>query len=100
MATIIFSRAARDQLDAIYDYIAEAAYPDIARSFTDAIIGHIEKLSDFPSRGTPRDDLSPGLRTIGFRRRVTIAFAVDGNVVLVVGIYYGGQDFETMLRED
>ena len=47
-----------------------------------------------------RDDLLPRLRTVGFRRRVTIAFVVEPAQVLVVGIAYGGQDFEAILRED
>jgi toxin ParE1/3/4 len=38
--------------------------------------------------------LRPGLRTIGFRRRVTIAFAVEAEVVTIIGVFYGGQDFE------
>jgi plasmid stabilization system protein ParE len=33
-------------------------------------------LATFPKRGTRRDDILPGLRTIGFERRVTIAFRV------------------------
>lgn len=98
--SVIFSPSARDQLDAIFDYIAEAASPAIAQRFTDAIVDHVGKLSDYPRRGTPRDDLVPGLRTISFRRRVTIAFGVDEDLVLVVGIYYGGQDYEAILRDD
>jgi len=38
------------------------------------------------------------LRTLGFRRRVTIAYVVEPAQVLVLGVYYGGQDFETILR--
>ena len=62
--SIILTPEARDHLDAIYDYIAAAASPDIAQRFTDGIVGHIGKLTDFPRRGTMRDDLRPGLRTI------------------------------------
>jgi toxin ParE1/3/4 len=40
------------------------------------------------------------LRTVAFRRRVTIAYAVTSEVVTVVGVFYGGQDFEAILRED
>ena len=57
-------------------------------------------LQDFPNLGVPRDDILSGLRTIGFRRRVTAAFVVGAAEVLVVGIFYGGQDFETILRDD
>jgi hypothetical protein len=40
------------------------------------------------------------LRTIGLRRRVTIAFVVEPGAVLVVGVFYGGQDFESVLKGD
>ena len=57
-------------------------------------------LSTFPERGTKRDDLRPNLRTMGYARRVTIAFSVDAvaNVVAIHGVFYGGQDFENLLR--
>jgi toxin ParE1/3/4 len=44
--------------------------------------------------------LLPGLRTIGFRRCVTIAFAVEADAVMIIGIFYGGQDFEAALQLD
>ena len=97
---VILSTEAREQLDALYDYIAEAASPGIALRFTDAILDRIETLRDFPNRGASRDDVLPGLRTIAFRKRVTIGFVVEPEEVSVVGIFYGGQDFEAILRDD
>ena len=41
----------------------------------------------------------PDLRTIGMDRRLTIAFRVLPDRVLIEGIFYGGQDFETRLRD-
>jgi toxin ParE1/3/4 len=96
---ILFSPGARRQLEAIDDYIAEASTADTARRFTDAILDYIATLSDFPHRGAPRDDLASGLRTLSFRKRVTIAFAVEPEAVLIIGIFYGGQDFETLLHD-
>jgi len=40
------------------------------------------------------------LRTLGFRRRVTTAYVIEPDQILVVGIFYGGQDFETLLRDE
>ncbi len=90
---------ARDQLEAIYDYIAAAASRDIAQRFTDGIIDRLTKLADYPRIGTPRDDLRPGLRTLSHRRRVTIALVVEDATVVIIGFYYGGQDFESLLRD-
>jgi plasmid stabilization system protein ParE len=97
---IVVTPEARDHLDAIYDYIAEVASADIALRFTDGIFDQLSPLSDYPRIGTPRDDLRPGLRTLAYRRRVTIAFVVEASAVVVIGFYYGGQDFETLLRDE
>ena len=98
--SIVFTPEARDHLDAIYDTIAAAASPDIAQRFANGILDHIGTLTDYPRRGTMRDDLRLGLRTTAGRRGVTIAFAGDEAAVLVVGIFYGGRDFEALLSED
>lgn len=97
---IIVTPEARDQLEAIYDYIVYAATPDIARQFTNGIIDRLAVLTDYPRTGSPRDDIRPGLRTLAYRRRVTIVFMVEEAAVVVIGVYYGGQDFETMLRDE
>lgn len=55
------------------------------------------KLAHFPERGTRRPDIVPGLRTIGFERRVTIAFRVLKTRVEIVAIAYAGRDFENDL---
>jgi toxin ParE1/3/4 len=39
----------------------------------------------------------PGLRTVGFERRVTVAFSVEIEVVLIQRIFYGGQDWAAEL---
>jgi toxin ParE1/3/4 len=98
--TLVVSPKVRAQLDDLYDYIAMAASPTTALRFTDAILDRMEALRDFPNVGARRDDFLPGLRTMGFRRRVTIAFVVEPSEVLVVGIFYGGQDFEAILHGD
>jgi plasmid stabilization system protein ParE len=98
--SIVLTPEARDHLDDLYDYIATAASPDIAQRFVEGILDHIDKLTSYPHRGTMRDDLRPRLRTIAWRHRVTIAFAVDETAVVVIGIFYGGRDFETLLSKD
>jgi toxin ParE1/3/4 len=65
----------------------------------DRIVTFCRGLSTFPLRGQARDDLLPGLRTIGFERRATIAFMVTAGAVLIEGVFYGGQDFGANFRE-
>ena len=72
----------------------------LAARFTAAILDRLAALETFPDLGVAREDIRPGLRTLGFRRRVTIAFAVRRTDLLVVGIFYGGQDFEAALKDE
>ena len=95
---VVFSPEAEAELLALFDYISEKATPAVAADFTSAIIDFCQSFSTFPNRGMRRDDLRPGLRITGFRHQVTIAFAVDGNTVSIIGIYYGGRDIEAILR--
>lgn len=97
---IVFSPEAEDQLVALYSYIAAAASPDIAARYTEAIVNYCESLGTFPHRGTMRDDVRPGLRITNYRKRAVIAFDVDAEQVSIVGVFYGGQDYETMLQDD
>lgn len=99
MYCIVFAPEAEAQLVALYLHIAVAASPEIAANYTEAIVKQCESLRTFPLRGTRRDYIRPGLRTFGFRRRVTIAFEAADDVVTILGIFYGGQNYETVLKE-
>jgi toxin ParE1/3/4 len=80
-------------------HVAAVASPDFAARYTDAIMEQCESLKTFPMRGALRDDIRPGLRVLGFRRRVSIPFEVTCEVVTILGIFYGGQNFETAFNE-
>lgn len=94
-----YAPEALDQLAVIESYIAEAGSPEAGERFVDEIVSHCDALESFPERGTARDDLLLGLRTLGFRRRVLIAYMTDrtSQTVRILGIYYGGQDYEGRL---
>lgn len=89
-----------EQLAVLYRYIAEAASPDIAARYTEAIVSYCESLRSFPHRGTLRDDVRPGLRVTNYKKRAVIAFDVDAKLVSIIGVFYGGQDYETILHDD
>lgn len=97
---VVFSPEAEDQLAALYRYIAAAASPDIAARYTEAIVCYCESLRTFPHRGTRRDDVRPSLRIINYKKRAVIAFAVEAELVSIIGMFYGGQDYETILQDD
>lgn len=95
---IVFTPEARDQLVHLHNHIATAADHDTASGFVNGILDHVAALHAFPNRGTPRDDLRTGLRTLAWRRRVTIAYMVEDKTVVVIGVFYGGRDFETLIE--
>lgn len=99
---VIFSLDAEEQLVAVYNHIANAATPDIAKRYTEAIVNYCESMTSFPIRGTRRDDVRPGLRVTNYKKRMVIAFAVDSDSgqVSILGLFYGGQDYETILQDD
>jgi plasmid stabilization system protein ParE len=97
---VVFTPEAEKQLVALYSYITAAASPDIAARYTEAIVSYCESLCIFPHRGTMRDDVRPGLRITHYRKRAVIAFDVDAEQVSIIGVFYGGQDYETILQDD
>lgn len=97
---VVFAPEALDDLRALYDLIANAATPERAFNYVEAIRLHLLGFADFPARGTRRDHIRPGLRTTGYRRRVTIAFLVTEPKVIILRILYAGRDVETLLRAD
>ena len=97
---VVFSPEAEEQLAALYGYIAAAASPDIAARYTDAIVSYCESLCAFPHRGTLRDDVRSGMRITNYKKRAVIAFDVDAEQVPIIGVFYGGQDYETILQDD
>lgn len=97
---VVFSPEAMEQLAALYSYIAQAASPDIAAQYTEAIVSYCESLCTFPLRGNPRDDVRPNLRVTHYKKRTIIAFDVDSDVVSIIGVFYGGQDYEASLGDN
>ncbi len=97
--SVIFTPEAQEQLVALYLHIAGAGAPETAERYTSAIVTYCEGLKDFPYRGARRDDIRPGLRITNYRKRTAIAFAVEESQVAIIGVFYGGQDYETILHD-
>ncbi len=98
--TVVFTPEAEEQLAVLYRYIAAAASPGIAERYTSAIVTYCEGLQDFPHRGTRRDDIRPELRITNYKKRAVIAFEVSAERVSIIGVLYGGQDYETAFQSD
>ena len=89
---VLFAPEARDDLKELYLYIVERAGDERAMAYVERIEAYCLGFADFPERGTRRDDLFPGLRIVGFERRVTLALLVDGDTVTFLRVLYGGRD--------
>lgn len=97
---VVFSPEAEDQLTQLYRDIADDRSPAIAARYTAAIVTHCEGLNTFPHRGTSRDDVRPGLRITHYRKRAVIAYSVIGDAVAIIGVFYGGQNYDAILRPE
>ena len=97
---VIFTPEAADALAKLQGYIEEAASKSVARRYVGEVVKFCESLGEFaPERGIRRDDLRPGLRITNYKGRVVIAFAVELDAVAIIGVFAGGQDYETILGE-
>ncbi|MGE3831522.1 MAG: type II toxin-antitoxin system RelE/ParE family toxin [Parvibaculaceae bacterium] len=92
--TVVLSQDAINDLLDLYDWIASKSDPVTA-------LGYIERIEDFclrldiaSERGQARDDIRPGLRIVGFERRLLIAFTVDEESVTILRLFSGGQRWE------
>jgi toxin ParE1/3/4 len=95
-----FRPRAQADLFALYSYIHLQAGHKIAGEYVDRIEAACLSLGNFPHRGTRRDDIRPGIRTMGFERRATIVFRVRKTAVVIVRILYGGRDYSLALRAE
>jgi toxin ParE1/3/4 len=99
---VVFSEGAQVDLDNLFEWLVEQAGEAIALGYVERIRRRCLALLPFPERGTKRDEIAPGLRTIGFERRVTIAFAIEDDGVVILAIAYGGRqlDADRLRRRD
>ena len=90
--TVRLGPDARRQANALYEYIAAEAAPDVADRFVRSVFEKCQTLATCPGRGSPRPDLGPELRSITYQRRTQIVYFVTRDEVEIAGIFYGGQD--------
>ncbi|MBY6239638.1 type II toxin-antitoxin system RelE/ParE family toxin [Methylosinus sp. Sm6] len=95
---VVFRAAAERDLAKLYrDIRDQRGAPIVAIDYIRRIRAYCEGFAEFPERRTKRDDIRPGLRVIGFERRVVIAFTFDDHHVRIARIFYGGRDYEALV---
>lgn len=96
---VVYTLDAQHDLIDLYDWIATRAEPSVAIGYVERLQAFCERLSHGSERGHRRDDLRPGLRVLGFERRVTIAFAVMEHEVVILRLFYAGRNIDAAFRE-
>lgn len=86
---VVFSPEAQGDLKALYDSIASTASEEVAMAYLARFNAYLAGFD----LASIRPDIRPGLRIIGFERRITIAFSVEEREVTIQRIIYGGQDW-------
>jgi toxin ParE1/3/4 len=88
-------------LGEIYRYVAlKSQNRTVAEDFVKRIKVRCSRIGMVPEGGRPRDDLEPGLRTVPFEHSAVIAYKVEADCVRIGNVFYGGQDYETLYRDD
>jgi len=98
--SVSFRPAAEADLIGLYRHNSKEAGMDAAWTYVERLEAACKALETFPRRGAKRDDIGPGLRTMVFERRATIVFQVGKSDVVIVRIFYGGQEYERIMRRE
>ena len=94
---VVFSPEAIDDLNGLYDWVASVAGLTVALQYIERIETFCMRLDLASERGVLRDDIRPGLRVVGFERRLAVAFSVEAEIVIIYRLFYGGQNWEELL---
>jgi toxin ParE1/3/4 len=94
---VVVAPEAAEDLNELYDWIAAQSSHPLAMGYLERVETFCRRLSIGSERGHLRSDVRPGLRIMGFERRLTIAFAVDAETVTVLRVFTAGKNWETSL---
>lgn len=92
--SVFYSKRSEAQLASIYRYIARKSSQQIAVGYISALREYCDRLDRFPMRGT---EITPGVRTVGFRHSATIAFRISTDTVTILAVYYRGRNVRAHL---
>lgn len=97
---VVLLFSAQRDLDDLRDYIRAESGAAAALRFVRQVRSFCQRLRTFPERGARRDDIRPGLRIVGYRRRVAIVFVVEGRRVAITRVLYRGRDVDELLADE
>ena len=84
---LVVTSQARQQFRELRRSIASVSGSEVtARNYMRALTDYIEQLPNFPQRGQAFSLHHPGMRIIGFRKTLLIAFLVTDDSVVILSI--------------
>ena len=99
MLKLTYRPAALADFDSIYDFI-EPESPRRALSFVQDIRARCQTLCTYPQLGITRDDLGVDIQIYPMRGRVVVAYRITPDAIEITRVFYGGQDYEAILRDE
>lgn len=91
---VVFAPEARRDLEDILVYLAPETGVVPARNYVGRIRSYCTGFSTFPERGMRREDIRPSLRLVGYRKKATIAFTVEKDLVTILRIFHRGRNID------
>ena len=97
---VLLTQGAEQDLESIYDYICEFDSPDHANHVLDRLLEVVERLVEFPERGSyPKELLALGIknyRQMAFKP-YRVIYRVLGDRVVIYLIVDGRRDMQSVL---
>lgn len=96
---VTYRPEAAADLEEIFLYVLDKSRDLItAKRFTNRIKARCDKIGNAPRGGAPRPDLGEGLRLVPFEKSAVILYRVTDIEVEIVNIFYGGRDYDALMR--
>lgn len=99
---VLLTAGAEQDLEALYEYIAESDSPAAADHVLDRLMKAAESLATFPERGSyPRELLALGIREYRqtFFKPYRIVYRIVGETVYIVLVADGRRDMQSLLAQ-
>lgn len=97
---VYFAPEAEADLEHLFNWIADVAGDMTALTYLRGLEEFCLGFAAAAERGAVRSDIRPGLRVIGYRGRISLAFVVEDERITFLRIFYGGMNWQEILADD
>lgn len=90
---VVYTPDAENQIAAILEFVAEETSPETAAGFVNGLLRLCDGLASLPFRGRRIGRPERGVRMLVYRGRTSIVYAIEGDMVLILGVFYAGRNW-------